>query len=58
MHKTLSYGGVQAHNNNNSPLLENHCVLHPTGLFADVRGDLIKKLESGIDDNINANHFK
>lgn len=41
-----------------SPLLENHRVLQSTGLLADVRGDLIKKLKNRIDDDVSANHLE
>lgn len=34
--------------NRHSPLLQNHCVLQPTGLLTDVRGDLIQELENEI----------
>lgn len=41
-----------------SPLLENHSVLQSTGLLADVRGDLIKKLKNRIDNDVSANHLE
>lgn len=31
--------------NEHSPLLKNHCIFYPTGLLADIRGNLIQKLE-------------